>query len=217
MARPGVRRATVVGAAALAVLYWQVVRPWYLTWGTTAGEQVRHLPGRALVPDPAVDSTQAVTIDAPPVDVWPWLVQIGQDRGGFYSYDWLEQLVGDEVHSVDRIVPEYQDLEEGGEVLLAPKDYWAGAPASWPVVEELAPERRLVLRSPTDPPTYVWTFLLEPVGDDRTRLLVRMRSPRRPTLVGRVVEALTWEPAHFVMQRKMLLGIEERAERQSYS
>lgn len=180
--------------------------------GATAEERARHLPGHDLAIDPAVDNTQAVTIDASPEEIWPWLVQMGQGRGGFYSYDWLEQFVGADIHNVDRVLPEYQELEEGDEVLLAPKDYGLGSPDSWPVVEAIEEERYIVLRPPIDPPSYVWTFSLEEVVPRRSRLVARMRSPQNPTLLGPLLEAVTWEPAHFFMQRRMLLGIKERAE-----
>lgn len=210
----GIGRIAMIGAVvwSLGTVYWLVVRPWFLGWGATDAELTRDLPGHDLVPADAVTSTQAVTVDAPPEAVWPWLVQIGQGRGGFYSYDWLEQLVGADIHNVDRIVPEYQSLEAGDEVLLAPKDYPLGSPDSWPVVADLEVERYLVLRPPTNPPGYVWTFYLDPVEESRTRLVARMSSPRRPTVWGRFVEGITWEPAHFLMQRKMLLGIGRLAE-----
>lgn len=201
---------TVIGG-----IYWLVVRPWFLRWGATDDELARDMPGHDLAPDPAVNSTQAVTIDAPPEAVWPWLVQIGQGRGGFYSYDWLEQLVGADIHNVDRILPEYQALEEGDEVLLAPKDYWLGSPDSWPIVAGIEAPRYIVLRPPTDKPTYVWTFQLEPTTESQTRCIARMRSPRKSTILARAIEGLTWEPVHFLMQRKMLLSIKELAEQQS--
>lgn len=201
--------------AVLGVLYWSVVRPWYLRWGVTDEELARNKPGHDLAPEPAVHSTQAVTIDVPPEDVWPWLVQIGQGRAGFYSYDWLEQLVGADIHNIDRIIPEYQALAEGDEVRLAPKDYPLGSPDSWPVVADIEENRHIVLRPPTDPPSYVWTFLVEPTDENGTRLISRMRSPRESSTLDRLVDALTWDPAHFLMQRRMLLGIKERAERRA--
>lgn len=153
-------RTAILSALAVAVtitggIYWLAVRPWLLRLGATADELTRDRPGHDVAPDPAVNSTQAVTIDAPPEAVWPWLVQIGQGRGGFYSYDWLEQLVGAEIHNVDRILPEYQDLEEGDEVLLTPKDYWLGSPDSWPIVAAIEAPRYIVLRPPTESPAYV--------------------------------------------------------------
>lgn len=215
--RTPTRRGAAAGVlvATLGAVYWALVRPWYLQWGTTAAELDRELPGHDLAPDPAVHSTQAVTVDASPADVWPWLVQIGQGRGGFYSYDWLERLVGADIYNVDRIIPEYQDLREDDEVLLAPKNYVLGSPDSWPVVASLEEGRSIVLRPPGEQPTYVWTFLVEPTDEGKTRLIARMRSPRKPTALGRLVEAVTWEPAHFLMQRKMLLGARDRAEDQT--
>lgn len=207
--------AMTLSLAVLGVTYWFAVRPWFLDWGADAGGRDRRLPGHDLAPDPAVNSTQAVTIEASPEAIWPWLVQIGQGRGGFYSYDFLERLVGADIHNVDRILPEHQDLEEGDEIRLAPKDHWMGSPDSWPTVARLEAYEYIVLRPPTEPPTYVWTFLLEPTDGSTTRLIARMRSPRKSRSWRNVVEGVTWEPAHFVMQRKMLLGIKERAERRT--
>lgn len=207
--------AVITALAALGGSYWFAIRPWFLRWGATPDEVDRTLPGHALAPDPAVNSTQAVTVDAPPGAIWPWLVQIGQGRGGFYSYDWLEQLVGADIHNVDRIVPEHQTLTEGDEVLLAPRDYWLGSPDSWPIVADIEEADHIVLRPPTEPPSYVWTFQLEPYEGSKTRLIARMRSPQEPTIWGRIVQGLTWEPVHFLMQREMLLGIKTRAERQA--
>lgn len=180
--------ALTVVVTVLGSIYWFVVRRWFLRWGATDDELARDLPGDELVPGPAVDSTQVVTIDAPPETVWPWLVQIGQGRGGFYSYDWLEQLVGANIHNVNQILPEYQSLKEDDEVLLAPKDYWLGSPDSWPIVAGIKEPRYIVLRPPTDSPTYIWTFMLEPSSDSKTRFTARMRSPRKPTVGGRFIE-----------------------------
>ena len=145
----------------------------------------------------------------------PWLVQIGQRRAGFYGYDWLERVIGTDAHSADNIVPEYQDLTEGDKIAFAPTEYWAGSSDSWPIVEEIVENDRLVLRFLSDPPSYVWTFQLTPLCDDRTRLVTRVRSRQKPTLLGRLLEGLTGEPVHSLIQRKMLLGVEERVERRS--
>ena len=201
----------VLAALAIAV-YWLVVRPWFLGWGATEEERKRRLPGHELVPEPAVNNTQATTIDAPPQSVWPWLVQIGQGRAGFYSYDWLERVIGTDPRNTDRIVPEYQTLNEGDEIAFAPREYWAGSSDAWPVVDEIVENDRLVLRTPTDPPSYVWTFQLTPLGDDRTRLVTRVRSRQKTTPLGRLRVGLTGESIHFLIQRKMLLGVKERAE-----
>lgn len=206
-----------IGAALAVVLhvaYWRFIRPWYLHWGTTESERQRQLPGHTLVPAPAVQNTQAVTIDAPPEAVWPWLIQMGAGRAGFYSYDWLERLIGTDEGDADRIVPEYQDLGEGDEVAFSPTDRWAGS-TSWPVVTELVENERLVLQPPGDPPSYVWSFQLSSIEQSQTRLITRVRSRQKPTGIGRFVDGLTAEPAHFFIQRKMLLSIKDRAEQQA--
>lgn len=195
--------------------YWLIVRPWFLRWGATDEELECRLPGHELVPEPAVNNTQAATIDAPPEDVWPWVAQIGQGRAGFYSYRSLERIIGTDPHSADRIVQEYQDLEEGDEIAFAPTEYWAGSSDSWPIVDEIVENESLVLRFPSDPPSYVWTFQLTPLGDDRTRLLTRVRSRQKPTPLGRLREGLTGEFVHFLIQRKMLFGIKDRAEQRA--
>jgi hypothetical protein len=197
---------TVSGAAAAGALgYWFGVRPWHLKWGTTPEEARKPLPGDERVPDPDVLSTHAITIDAPADEVWPWLVQIGQGRGGFYSYTWLENLVGCRMRNADRILPELQHLALGDRIYLHPK-----APPL--TVEILAPGRALVLSN-------TWGFFLEPLNQHQTRLLIRGRgrfdtqpSPKNP-LLRFVYWRLVFEPAHFIMERKMLLGIKERAEK----
>ncbi|MGZ3681510.1 MAG: hypothetical protein ACXWQR_24345, partial [Ktedonobacterales bacterium] len=98
---------------ALAVAYPTVIRPWMLRWGATAAERRESLPGDALVPDPATTSTLAITVDAPVIAVWPWLAQIGQDRAGFYSYEWLENLAGCRMRNADHIYPEWQHRHIG--------------------------------------------------------------------------------------------------------
>ncbi|MFZ5823996.1 MAG: hypothetical protein ACOY94_06675 [Bacillota bacterium] len=160
-------------------------------------------------------------MEAPPELVWPWLLQMGDGRGGLYSYDWLENLVGCNMHSVDRIVPEWQDLKVGDMVKIMP----AGGPS----VERMEPGRLLLLSSFVDPKlqsydrsgprpaAYIdqtWLFALEPVGPGQTRLVTRFRVDYAPPSF---FNWLMWKgfTAHgsVIMQRKMLLGIKERAER----
>ncbi|WP_225741356.1 SRPBCC family protein [Halorussus halophilus] len=207
---------------ALAGVYHFVVRPWHNRWGTVEGEAAESLPGDDLLPDATKQVTHAVEIDAPAEEVWPWLVQIGQDRGGFYSYDWLENLVGADIHNVERIVPEYQHLDKGDTIRLAPVEYPVQSPESVPRVVQLDPERAIVLQPPGENPAWTWAFVLDTVDADTTRLLARMRSrPAKSSLglfAGRpvlssVLDYVFWEPAHFVMERKMLRGIKRRAER----
>lgn len=186
-------RATA-GTAAL-VVYALEVRPWLRDWGATLEERYRPLPGDELVPDPGLQTTRAVTIDAAVGEVWPWLAQIGQDRGGFYSYEWLENLAGCRMRNADRIHPEWQDREPGETVLLHP--------ATGLKLARFEPNRVLALEG--------WgAFVLEPVDERRTRLIVRGRTRRG---VASAAYALLIEIPHFVMERKMLLGIKARAER----
>jgi hypothetical protein len=182
-------------ASGLVGAYLAVGRPLMLHWGATCEELHTPLPGDELVPGPGIQSTRAVTIEAPPEGVWPWLAQLGQDRAGFYSYECLENLAGCEMHNADAIHPEWQRRELGETVYLHPLK---GLP-----VARFEPGRMLALEG--------WgAWVLEPHGPDRTRLIARGRTPRG---MASVFDALLMEIPHFLMERKMLLGIKERAER----
>jgi hypothetical protein len=107
----------LVVVLALAVVYWFPVRQWFSRWGTTPEELARVMPGEALIPNPTDMSMQSVTVNAPPADIWPWLVQIGYQRGGLYSYDWLDRLFGFlDRASATGILPEFQHLAVGDKV-----------------------------------------------------------------------------------------------------
>jgi hypothetical protein len=190
------------GVAALSA-YWFLIRPWHLRWGATDEELRKSLPGDDLIQSPPLNATHAITVNAPVEHVWPWLVQIGQTRGGFYSYVWLENLVGCKMHNADRIVPEWQELKVGDEVWLHPK-----APPL--KVVSIEPGRAIVLEKS-------WGFYLEPIDRHRTRLIIRGRGEFNPDLKNSFLNFLLWrgvfEPAHFIMERKMMLGIKERAEK----
>lgn len=198
-------RALLTGAAVLASL--PLLRTWSLQWGTREAELDATLPGDDLLPSVDHRSTRAVTILAPPEDVWPWLAQLGQDRGGFYSYDALENVLGLGIHSADRIEPAWQDLAVGDEVLLAP-----GAPLQVAVAD---PGRALVLRSPQGggpgaPYDFTWAFVLQAAPDRTTRLVVRERYAYRSGWSALVVEPVSL--VSFVMSQRMLRGIRDRAE-----
>jgi hypothetical protein len=168
---------------------------WMRSWGATEEERTRGYLGDELVPDPGVEITQAVTIDAPPAKLWPWLAQLGQDRGGFYSYEWLENLAGCRMKNADRVHPEWQSREIGDEVMLHPLNGLR--------VTVFEPGRALGLEG--------WgLFLLEPIDEARTRLIARGRIPKGAASI--FYEAFVEIP-HFVMQRRMLPGIRDRAER----
>jgi hypothetical protein len=199
----------LVGGALAAAAYWTLVRPRLLRWGATPAEVSRSLPGDDLLPEATAESTMAVTVDAPPAAVWPWLRQLGQDRGGFYSYEWAENLVGLDIHNADEIRPEYQSLSVGDEIRLARADRFPEATLQ---VAALDPERSLVLAHTAEPTGWVWSFVLDPVDEAATRLLVRsrVRLPENP--VARVAAQSVLDPVTFVMTRGMLRGIRARAE-----
>jgi len=190
-------------AAALAETYRRFLRGPILTWGATADEAARRLPGDELLEVADLVATRAITIQAPASAVWPWLVQMGPGRGGAYTYDWIENLLGLDIHSVDRIVPELQQLEVGDVQHLR-----RGEPGMR--VEILEPEH--VLSSRSEDGNWVWTFVLVE-EEGATRLLSRNRiAMPGASLAGRL-GMLVLEPGSLVMERKMLLGIKERAER----
>ena len=190
------------GAGAVATYIWGI-RPWHLRWGTTDEELSQPLPGDEFTPEPKLKANHAITVNAPAADVWPWLVQMGQNRGGFYSYTWLENLVGCQMSNANEIVPEWQELKVGDKVWLHPK-----AP---PVeVATIEPGQAIVLKP--------WgAFVLQPIDEKRTRLIIRSQGDYDPDLRNSVLNFLLWrviyEPAHFIMERKMLLGIKSRAEK----
>ena len=137
------------GAAAAGAGVWAALRPRTLAWGATSDEVVRRLPGDDLVANPLYVTTRAITIDAPTAAVWPWLVQLGQNRGGFYTYDALENLMGLDIHSAAAIRPEWQDLHAGEDyVTLDPDGHMTMT------IALLEPERAFVIRSgtPGEPP-----------------------------------------------------------------
>jgi hypothetical protein len=209
--RPWRRRLRrVAGGVLLVAVYWTLVRPRMLNRGATPAETRRSLPGDDLLPDPDAESTMATDIDAPADAVWPWLCQLGQDRGGFYSYERAENLVGLDIHNADRIVPEWQDLAVGDTVRLGRADRFPDATLE---VAALDPERSLVLRTPGDPTGWVWSFVLDPTEDGTTRLLVRsrIRLPGNPAVRTAALAAL--DPVSALMTHGMLRGIRTRAER----
>jgi len=185
--------------AALGALYPLLRRP-ILTWGATSEEAVSHLPGDELLEDADGVSTRAITIDAPAASVWPWLAQMGPaPRGGAYTYDWIENLLGLDMHSVDRVLPEYQHPQVGDTI---------GLGANRMRLERVEPQHVLAWRS--EDGNWVWTFVLQE-HDGTTRVISRNRF-RLPTLAARI-GMLPMEPSSLVMERKMLRGIKERAER----
>ena len=207
-------RGLLIGAAVAAgavVTADRALRRRYESWGATLEDVRRAMPGDDIVPDPVRVSTRSVAIHAPPEQVWPWLVQIGHGRGGLYSYDWLENVIGCDLHSADTVLADHQQLHPGELVRMGPEGY----PCF--VVVDVDAGHHLVLQSadpatgrPTsDLPTITsWQWLLEPHGG-ATRLVSRQRLAYPRT------QAPLWaalQPVTFAMERKMLLGIKARAE-----
>jgi hypothetical protein len=182
------------GTLAATLAYVTVARPLMRRWGATGAEATAPLPGDETVAAGGVRQTHAVTIDAPADEVWPWIAQIGQDRGGFYSYTWLENLAGCRMHNAERIHPEWQSRAVGDTVLLHP--------GSGLKVVRWEPGRALVLEGG-------WSLHLAPDGPRRCRLIACFRAPRGVAGSG---YALLLELPHFLMERRMLLTIKRRAE-----
>lgn len=168
----------------------------------TDEERVESFPGDSLVPNAKLVSTHAITIAADPSSVWPWVAQIGQRRGGFYSYTMLENLLGCRMQNADRIHPEWQDRNVGDPVHLHPK-------AEPMAIAEIEPERLLAIRA-ASPLSWSWVFLLKQATCG-CRLLVRTRVRWNSWLAG-----LVWRPVmgpgHYLMERRMLRGIRHRVE-----
>jgi hypothetical protein len=190
----------LAGLVVLALVVWYVYRPWALSWGATDEEVARAMPGDELVLDPSFCATRAVTIDAPPEQIWPWIVQMGYQQAGFYSYDRLDN---DGIPSAEQILPEYQDLEVGD---LMPLSRSAHAR-----VRVLEADRAMVLvfevEGTWEGATWVWG--LYPLGASRTRLVSRLRVDAE-SMRSRVFLDL----GEIVMMRKCMLGIKRRAEAQ---
>ena len=206
------RHRLITGAAAFgaaAAGYAVVARSWHLHWGATVKEPVAVLPGDEFIPEPDLVATRAIAVRAPASDVWPWIVQLGQGRGGFYSYESLENLVGCDIHNADRIVADWQTLAVGDEVRLHPE---VGLMAA--VVK---PGEALVLRggvpmSDVEPPyDFTWAFVVQEQLDGTARLLVRERYAYKHSWTPLLVEPV--ELISFIMTQKMMRGIRDRAEK----
>jgi len=193
-------RMAPVAALAVCGLYGAPVRRRIVTWGATEQEAAARLPGDELLEDASGVATRAIDIRAPARAVWPWIAQMGPaPRGGAYTYDWIENLLGLDMHSVDRILPEFQDPQIGDTI---------GYGSNRMRLERVEPEHVLAWRS--EDGNWVWAFVLDE-REGSTRLISRNRF-RLPRLRDRI-GMLPMEPASLVMERKMLRGIRDRAER----
>lgn len=193
---------SLAAGSAGALAYARLLRPRILNWGAAPEEMARCMPGDEIIPDAALQTTRVITINAPQDCIWPWLAQMGpRPRGGAYTYDWIENLFGLDIHSVDRILPEFQHLEVGDRM---------GAGNLALTVRLVEPGWYLVLEWPGGQTT--WTFGLYPQKDGATRLVSRNRM-RGAGPLFRLYMFAFMEPGSLVMERKMLRGIKQRAER----
>ena len=204
-----------------------MIRRWQLRRGATGAEVRRSLPGDDLVPRPKCGYTQAITIRAPRSEVWPWLVQIGYKRAGWYSHDFLHRLMGiagsvdDKHRSARRIVPELQNLKVGDSIEIAPGMGYT--------VTAIEPEQALVLHSRVDTGTWQplasndplpakvlissWAWVLEQIDERTTRLIVRVRTDFSPGVLSALSAGIPNELGSLVMQPKTLRVLKQRAER----
>ena len=201
-AAAGTALAAGLAGGMAAAAYPLFFRRQCLTWGARPDEVARKLPGDDLLADAGIVSTRAITIGAPPAAIWPWLVQMGSGRGGVYTYDWIENLFGLHMHSTRQILPQFQDVKVGDEFPLGP-----GRPAMRVVVCD--PERTFTVRFADG--NWVWIFALF-AEDGYTRLISRNRIAAEGTPPARLFYTLVMEPGSLIMERKMLLGIKQRAE-----
>ena len=187
-----------------AVLYWFPIRRWMSRWGTTSPDVARVMAGDSLLADHTYSGTMTVVVNATPEDIWPWLLQMGFQRGGLYSYDWLDRLFGYlDRPSATRILPQFQHLAVGDTIPL-------GRGPSWPVAA-IEPYHALVLDMRNmGGIDWVWQFGLYAVDEHRTQLVSRSRVHARTVWARLLTYAI--EPAGFLMTRRMLRGIKKRAE-----
>ncbi len=190
----------VLGGIAFGSLL-RFYRPWHSRWGATDDEVMLPMPGDELIENPTFDVTRAITIRACPEEIWPWIVQIGYGRAGFYSYDLLDNLGKP---SADRIIPELQAIEVGTWIPMSGKvtdetafRVTAFEPNSWMLWEKAAS---------------TWAWKLVPVDDESTRLIIRLKCFYRWTRPTIISDLILMEIGDFPMMRKLMLGIKQRAE-----
>jgi hypothetical protein len=188
----------------LGIFYWFPVRHWFNRWGTTPHEVISAMPGDKIIANPTNSAMQAVTVAAVPENVWPWLVQMGYQRGGLYSYDWLDRLFGFlDRPSANNVLPEFQHLSAGDKIPWGHGEYLT--------VNEIEPCKSLVLYYQGHGMEWVWQFVLSPLDAKHLRLVTRGIERTPKTIIWRLGMILM-EPAAFIMTKRMLLGVKQRAE-----
>lgn len=201
------------------LVYHLGLRHWCLGWGTTKTELHATLPADDLFPVYTSEATHAITIHATPEKIWPWLMQIGQDRSGFYSYTFLENGFGCDMPKVEHLIPEWKPRVPGETVWFCNPKRFNGEGKMIPAIIE--PDRAFAMVSVNDWRSLqagakaqegIWSFTLQPAADGQTRLITRVRGGTPPTIASRLTGRLFWEPAHFVMEQKMLRTLRDLAE-----
>lgn len=192
----------------IAGVYALILRRWHKKWGASGLEAAQPMPGDEIIEEPSYMTTRAVTIDARPEHVWPWLVQMGEGRGGFYSYDWIERLMGMRVSGVSEILPEFQQIEAGDIIPAGEEDIPVAA---------IEKNRHLVLGSAEERPwgSSTWAIALYP-ANGLTRLVSRVRARPKDSRRSRLLYAFL-EPGMFAMERKWLLEVKRRAETSAFA
>ncbi len=190
----------ILALFALAILaHIFIFRPWYLSWGATPEETQMALPGDSFIPAGADVTTRAITINAPAAKIWPWMLQIGQERAGFYSYYWLENLFGANMPTRDSSLPQTEPLQVGEMVSMMGD----GPPVTKAVVSLIEPEQALSFQG--------WTLYLKPISPTTTRLIVRY--PFDVSSSGMAAYYYgTFEMWHYIMETGMMMGLKQRAE-----
>jgi hypothetical protein len=208
--------ALLVTLALFCIAFFAVVRPWYLSWGTSPEERRASLPGDEIIATARSQQTRGITINAPADSVWPWLAQLGQDRGGFYSYDILENLVGCNMPTTDVQQPDKQVWQVGDRLWMYPKDKAGGA--GFATLRTFVPGRalgfatRAVGTALSEPEDGSWSMVLVPENAHTTRLLIRGRGATGRSLLGSTFDRSIFEPIHFAMERRMMIGIKQLVE-----
>lgn len=201
--------ALAVGAATFTA-YRSWIRPWAMHWGATDDEVKMHLPGDDLIASANFEATRAVSIDAPPEAVWPWLVQIGHGRAGWYSYDRLDNQGKP---SAQEILPQFQHMEVGDVVVMTE----SGGREVGPSVLALEEPRMMLWGDPEEPHRFTWAWLLQDHDENQTRLVarVRCRLSLGTSIAGMPgwMFALMMELADPIMMRRQLLNLRSRIER----
>jgi hypothetical protein len=206
----------LLGALLLVGTVYASTRPWFHEWGSTPAERQRRLPGDEILRDSRSVGTHAITVHAPAEALWPWLAQTGQDRGGFHSYEVLEDLVGCEMENLSLLDPRLQTWKLGDKLWMYPPTKLGGVGHA--VLMSYVPGRALgfgtrQIGTPLSQPVNgTWSFVIEPIDGRTSRLLIRSRASGQPGWLGRAFNVAVFEPAHFAMERKMMTVLKARAE-----